>query len=338
MKKNYLKALLYCVPLVFNYSVFAQKKIDTHDTSYYKTFPHSLTPRFYFSKKYADLTFQSADGSKDLQYRANTKLNMGIGATYNNLTLNVALGFGFLNNKNEDRGKSKSLDLQLHLYPNGWAADVLAMHYKGVYAFPKGYASDNSNTYYYRPDIKLNLFGVTAYRVANSNKFSYRAAMVQNEWQKKSAGSLLYGGGIYYSGFQGDSSIIPSKVTASFLEAGVDNFHFISIGPGVGYAYTVVAAQHLFLMGSLIANANINFSTAENQSNNAKNNKVSFEPAAVFKAAAGYNGNVWDVSINCASNAFLVKEAAVSKANFLSTGNFRLIIAKKIMLNKKSAQ
>lgn len=334
MKKKYLKAFILCLPILISCSLFAQKKADTHDTSYYKTFLHSLTPRFYFSKKYADLTFQSADGSKDLQYRANTKINMGVGATYNNFSLNVAFGFGFLNNNNKDRGKSKSLDLQLHLYPTGWAADVLAMHYKGVYAYPKGYASYNSNIYYYRPDIKLNLFGITAYRVANANRFSYRAAMIQNEWQKKSAGSLLYGGGIYYSGLQGDTaSIIPSKVSGSFSQAGVDNFHFISVGPGVGYAYTVVAAQHLFLMGSLIANANVNFSTDE--INSTKSNKVSFEPAAVFKAAAGYNGNVWDISVNCASNAFLVKEAAVAKANFLSTGNFRLIIAKKIMLKKK---
>jgi uncharacterized protein DUF4421 len=334
MKKKFLAALIFCLPVLINYSALAQKA-DTHDSTYYKTFPHSLTPRFYFSQKYADMTFQSADGSKDLQYRANTKLNMGIGATYNNLTLNVAFGFGFLNNNIEEKGKSKSLDLQLHLYPNGWAADLLAMHYKGVYAYPKRYAADNLNTYYYRPDIKLNLFGVTAYRVANAKRFSYRAAMVQNEWQKKSAGSLLYGGGIYYSGFQGDSSIIPSKVSTSFSQAGIDNFHFITIGPGIGYVYTIVAGQHLFLMGSLIANANMYFSTDEN--NNAKNNKTSFEPAAVYKAAAGYNGNVWDVSVNWAGNAFLVKEAAVSKANFLSTGNFRLIIAKKIMLKKKSS-
>lgn len=332
MKKKYIPNFILCLFLLINHFAYAQK-IDTHDSSYYKTYPHSLTPRFYFSQKYANIVFQSADGSKDLQYRANTKFNMGIGATYNNLTLNVAFGFGFLNNKNENRGKSKSLDLQLHLYPNGWVADVLATHYKGVYAFPKGYAAANPNIYYYRSDIKLNLFGITAYRVPNSNKFSYRAAMVQNEWQKKSAGSLLYGGGIYYSGIQGDSSIIPSEVATSFSQAGIDNFHFITIGPGVGYAYTAVAAQHLFLMASLIANANVNFSTDENAGT--KTNKVSFEPATIFKAAAGYNGNVWNVSANWAGSAFLVKEAAVSKTNRLSTGNFRIILAKKIMLKKK---
>lgn len=331
MKKQYLSVFTFCISVLINYCASAQK-IDTHDTSYYKTFPHSLTPRFYFSRKYTDLTFQSADGSKDLQYRANTKLNMGIGATYNNLTLNLALGFGFLNNNIEEKGKSKSLDLQLHLYPNGWAADLLLIHYKGFYAYPKGYAADNAGLYYYRPDIKLNKVGITAYRVANAKRFSYRAAMVQNEWQKKSAGSLLYGGGIYYAAFKGDSNVIPPKVAASFSQAGINDFHFISLGPGIGYAYTLVAAQHLFLMGSLIANANVNFATDEN--NNVKNNKTSFEPAAVYKAAAGYNGNVWDVSINWAGNALLIKEANVSKANFLTTGNFRVILAKKIMLKK----
>lgn len=330
MKKIY--AVFTCLLFLMSYHISAQKA-DTHDSSYYKTFPNSLTLRFYFSKKYANLYFQPTDGSKNLQYRANTKLNMGIGFTYHNFSLNGALGFGFLNNNQDEKGKTKSLDLQLHLYPTGWTGDLLAVHYKGLYAYPKDYASNTPNVYYYRPDITFNLFGLSAYRVVNSNKFSYRAAMTQNEWQKKSAGSLLYGGGIYYSEFSGDSSIIPSKLAPSFLQAGVTNFHFVTVGPGVGYAFTLVAAQHFFFMGSVIANANINFSTDE--AGGAKKNKVSFEPGAVGKAAIGYNGNVWDVSMNWAGNAFLTKEPVASKTNFLSTGNFRLIFAKKIMLKQK---
>ena len=86
-------------------------------------------------------------------------------------------------------------------------------------------------------------------------------------------------------------------------------------------------------MGSLIANANVNFSTDEK--NGTKSNKVSFEPGAVGKAAIGYNGNVWDVSMNWTGNAFFVKEPVASNTNFLS-GNFRLILAKKIMLKQKA--
>lgn len=318
--------------VIINHSAYSQK-IDMHDSNYYKTYPRSLTLRFYFSQKYANLIFQSIDNSENLQYRANTKLNMGIGFTYNNLSLNGALGFGFLNNNYNEKGKSKSLDLQLHLYPTGWAGDLSLTSYKGFYIYPKGYAADNANAYYIRPDIKFNLFGLTAYRVANFKRFSYRAAMIQNEWQKKSAGSLLFGGGIYYSSFKGDSSIVPSTVALSFAQAGVDNTQFVSVGPGIGYAYTLVAGQHFFIMGSLIANGNIYFFTDENSGE--KNNKVSFNPVAVFKAAAGYNGNIWDVSVSWAGNEFLIKDPAASKAGYLSTGNFRINLAKKIMLKKK---
>lgn len=333
MKKIYTAAFICCLLLSASCYTSAQK-VDTHDSSYYKTFPNSLTLRFYFSKKYASLNFQPTDNSKNLQYKANTKLNMGIGFTYHNFSLNGALGFGFLNNKYDEKGKSKSLDLQMHLYPTGWAADLLVTHYKGLYAYPKNYASYTPDIYYYRPDLTFNLFGLSAYRVVNSNKFSYRAAMIQNEWQKKSAGSLLYGGGIYYSELSGDSSIVPPKLASSFLQTGVTNFHFVTVGPGVGYAFTLVAVQHFFFTGSVIANANINFSTDEAGAE--KKNKVSFEPGAIGKAAIGYNGNVWDVSMNWTGNAFLTKEPVASNTNFFSTGNFRLIFAKKIMLKQKN--
>ena len=78
---------------------------------------------------------------------------MGIGATYNNLTLNVGYGFGFLNN-GEKKGKTKSFDLQAHLFPYKWALDVLAIRHKGVYSEQGSYVTDAPENSYYRPDIQ----------------------------------------------------------------------------------------------------------------------------------------------------------------------------------------
>ncbi len=94
--------------------------------------------------------------------------------------------------------------------------------------------------YYLRPDIKRDVIGISAFRVANANKFSYRAAITQNEWQTKSAGSLLYGGEIYYGQVKGDSAIVHNKVSNNFEQAGLNKINFISVGPGIGYAYTLV--------------------------------------------------------------------------------------------------
>src|SRR6266540_597951 len=246
------------------------------DTSYYVTYPGTLTTRFYFSKKYATFTFPAMDNEKSIQYRPNTKLNMGIGASYRGLSLNIGYGFGFLNNNNE-KGKTTSLDLQLHIYPhNKWAIDVLGIATKGYYLSPKGYAAPDLNSYYYRPDIKTDFICIAAYRVANGERFSYHAAMTQNEWQKKSAGSLLYGGEAYYGTIKADSALVPNEIK----------------------------------------------------------NKLAINPAAIYKAAIGYNSNTWSVSASWTGNALWAKGTSSSDPYSLTTGDYRLTLAKKILLKK----
>jgi hypothetical protein len=86
-------------------------------------------------------------------------------------------------------------------------------------------------------------------------------------------------------------------------------------------------------MGSLVGNLDINFSSEDK--NGTSDSKVSVEPVIIYKAAAGYNSSTWSVTVNVAGNALWFKGAASDKAYFLSTGNYKLFIAKKIMLKHK---
>lgn len=328
MKKYYFLIIIICL-LLNTYKSEAQK-ITPHDTGFYTSYQHLFMGRVYFTQKYDHVTFPAFDKSNNLKYASNGKLGFGIGATYNNLTLNVAYGFSFLNN-NKDRGKTKGLDFQFHLFPSKWAIDANLTGYKGAYILPQGFGTESSNGYYYRNDVKMDLFGLSAYRVANSNRFSYRAAMVQNEWQKRSAGSLLYGGGIYYGAVKGDSMLIPSKVANLFPDPLINNLHYITVGPGIGYAYTAVAAQHFFIMGSVIANVDVNF--VKEQDATGSNSKIGIAPFAIYKGAIGYNGSVWSVAAIVGGNALLFKGSA-NKDYFQSTGQYKLFIAKKIFLKK----
>lgn len=330
INKKYCFAIVVFILTLHN-TGYSQKLL--HDTAYYKTFPDALTVRIYSVKDYANFNFSALSNNSNLKYRPNTNVNLGLGATYNNVSLNLSAGFGFINKVNDDKGKTKSIDFQLHFFPRKWVSDLLYLHYKGFYAAPEGYASIIPNSYYYRPDIKMDMIGFTAYRNVNYRKFSFRSAFNQNEWIKKSAGTLLFGGGIYYQNiYSKDSSLIPPKVAQYFSNADFKNFHFVSIGPGIGYAYTLVIKKHFFLLGSAIINGDINFSTDGNGTIN--NKKTSFEPAGVFKAALGYGGNVWNVSLNWAGNVLLTQQANVSKANVFPSGNIRLMLAKQIMLKK----
>jgi hypothetical protein len=331
-KRTYqLPAILCLLMLILSCNVNAQHK-PLHDSNYYKTYPQKLTTRFYFSKKYTSVSVPAINENADFKYRANTQLNMGVGATYNNISLNLAYGFGFLN-PDDEKGKSKSIDLELHVYPYKWAVDVLGIRHKGLHISPKGYAATTANNYYYRPDAIMTLAGVSAYKVLNTDRFSYNAAMIQSEWQIRSAGSFLYGGEIYYGSLKADSSLIPATKENLFAQAGFNKMQFFTLGAGGGYAYTLVAAKHFFVTGSVIANLDIHFST-ENF-NGAQNKKTTVAPSFIYKAAVGYNSNDWNISANWAANTIWIKGASDARAYMIPTGNYRFILAKRIKLKRK---
>jgi len=311
------------------FAVKAQGKV-TNDTNYYETYPNKLTTRLYLSQKYLKFTIPSTS-QKDIEYKANTKMNMGIGVTYHNFSLNVFYGFAFLN-KDTAKGETKGLDLQLHLYPRKWAIDLLAVFPKGYYLGPKGYAAAGPNRYYYRPDVKLSLMGVSAYRVPNKAKFSYRAAITQNEWQKRSAGSVLYGGIAYYGTVKGDSSLVPKSIQGGFPQVGITNINFTALGAGIGYAYTLVIKKHFFITASAVGNADLTFTSEEGTGG--KHRKVSIGPTIIYKGAIGYNSSTWNISMNGLGSALWTKGEASAQNYYLPTGAVRLVISKKINLKK----
>lgn len=308
----------------------AQKKFQ-HDSTYYETFPDKVNVRLYVSQKYVHLNFPGSQGAKELEYKANPKMNLGIGFTTKSFSLNIFNGFAFFNKEKEPRGKTKGLDLQFHLYPKKWTIDILAEMPKGFHIEPKGQAGAAADAYYYRPDIKTSLYSLAAYRIPNKEKFSYRAALLQTEWQKKSAGSFLFGGNIYRGKMEGDSALVPRAIEAGNQVAGMTKMDVFGFGPGAGYAHTFVVKQHFFFTGSIIANANLNF---VNEYSVKKSQKTSLNLSEVFKAAVGYNSSTWNISANWAGNGQWVRGSLSPNSYFFPSGNIRIVVAHKFEKHK----
>lgn len=317
---------------MFPKATYAQKEVK-HDSTYFVTYPGTLTARFYFSKKYTSFFVPATNESGQYKYRPNTKLNMGVGATYKNFSLNLAYGFDFLNH-DEQKGKTKSIDLQLHLYPSKWSVDLLGIFHSGLDFYTNNISVPDTVQYFYRPDVKQRFVGVSAFRVFNHERFSYNAAMIQNEWQKKSAGTMLLGGHAYYGQIMSEDSALLTKAPESDGSNGysIDKINFFSVGPGIGYAYTLVIKKHFFITGSLIGSANFLFSSESGM--NPGDNKFSVNPAAIYKAAIGYNSDTWCVTANIAANTLWINADSAPSDYSLTTGNYRIILAKKIPLKK----
>ncbi|MDP4131259.1 MAG: DUF4421 domain-containing protein [Bacteroidota bacterium] len=329
------KCFFYFLFFIFYLPVaHAQTPRLDHDTSYYRTYRDRVTARAYLSRKYTALRFDPPGSVPDFDYHPNTSLNLGIGATYHAFTLNIGFGVNRFNPE-EIRGKTRYLDLQGHFYARKWNIDLLGEFYRGYYLTPKGLAAPAGEDYYKRNDLKLDLIGVAFYRSLNDRRFSYQAGLLQNEWQKQSAGSILVGGEIYYGSIHADSALVPGKLDTSYRKLNIDKLHFFEIGPGIGYAYTLVVKQHFFLLASVTINLAVRLSAEISHSTGKLEDQIDFTPNHIVHVGLGYNTENWCLStlwVNTRINA------AGITSNYqygVATGNYRLIFAKRLRINRK---
>ncbi len=333
MIKTIVSILMTFAFFICSLSLNAQKDFK-HDTTYYERFPDKTTVRLYLSKKYVHLNFPSDGNANDLEYKANPKLNLGAGITIKNISINLFNGFSFLNKNTDEKGKTKGFNFQVHLYPRKWAIDLLYISPKGYHLEPQGMAGAPADKYYYREDVKTTFFGISAYQVPNKERFSYRAALLQTEWQKKSAGSIIYGGEFHHGTVQGDSALIPGSLGSKYPQQGINKINVLTFGPGAGYAYTLVIGQHFFMTGSMVINLDVNFIREEDEVRKEKN--VSLNPSTVFKAALGYNGRKWNISANWTGSSLSMQGSLTPENYKFSSGNIRVVVAHKFDRHKRS--
>jgi hypothetical protein len=312
----------------------AQTPSRDHDSSYYSTYRDRVTARAYLSRKYTVLRFDPPGSFPKFNYQANTTLNVGIGATYHAVTVNIGIGVNRFNPE-EIRGKTRYLDLQGHFYARDWNVDLLGEYYRGYYITPKGFAAPPGEDYYKRNDLALDLTGIAFYRSLNDRHFSYQAGLLQNEWQKKSAGSILVGGEIYYGAIHGDSALVPSKLDSDYQKQNIDRLHFFEIGPGVGYGYTLVIQEHFFVLGSATVNLAFRYSRERSGFTGKYEDRFDFTPNDIIHLGMGYNTDKWCLSALWISTRLNAKGETSGYRYGIATGNYRLIFAKRFKINRK---
>ena len=320
---NFFGRIVCCVLLsLFTLSATAQNDRG-NDSSYYIYFPNSVTARLYTSQKYSRFNLK-ARNAPALHYLPNTTFNLGIGATYHNFSLNLAYGFGFLN-PGKKINKSRYLDLQTHLYQPKWVTDAYGQLYQGFH-LPGSFNEPVKN--YYRKDLQLYLFGLSRYYIFNAEKFSYRASFKQNELQKKSAGTWLAGVELYYGIVKADSNLIPKSVSEKYPQKNLTKTNYLSIGPGIGYAYTQIMARHFFITGSITGDLAFSFANEHLQNNSSAH--FSLNPVTRFRVATGYNTSTWNISANWVFDNLAFEGVKKNTAYWFNTGNFRIVIAKRL--------
>ena len=126
---------------------------------------------------------------------------------------------------------------------------------------------------------------------------------------------------------------MPSTIDPAYAALGFDKVHFFEIGPGIGYAYTVVFNQHFFVLASATVNLDLRFLLESGLVQ--RSQKVDISPDYIFHAGAGYNSDNWDLSVKWVGNQVYAKGAYTGYRYSVSTGNYRLIYARRLTLSHK---
>jgi hypothetical protein len=298
------------------------------DTNYIRSFPGKVTGRLFLSQKYTNLQIIDGRNGPALEYEPNTTLNLGVGATAGLFTLNLAYGFEFLN-PDVGKGSTRYLDLQSHVYSRKLVIDFFGQFYRGLYlSNTSEHAPDYPKPYYIRGDIYEQVFGLTAFYLFNHEKYSFRAALVQNEQQLKSAGSWLLGAEGYYTYAVGDSALVPS-----FMPEGTfNNFRTVNqligfkVGPSGGYAHTFVIAKHFFIMISFTVQLGIGRYSTFRTDREAEVTGA-FNASTFGRYALGYNSEKWFLGLSSVDNAIGVAPRVEGVRTIFGIGNARLNFA-----------
>jgi hypothetical protein len=308
-----------------NHHSYAQSK---EDTTYYVDYREKLTTRLYVSRKYTSLLIREKIGDSRIRLTPTSTLNLGIGATYNNFTLNLAYGFNFMN-PNRDQVDTRYLDLQAHIYPKNWVIDLFGQFYNGF--FLRNYSGplpDIPENLAY-PDMNVRKFGANVQYLLNGEKLSLKAAFLQSAWQKKSAGSLVAGMEFYFGHASDEGNLIPEFIPDP-LE--FKRLAFFEFGPNLGYFHTFVFAKHFFITGMVSGNIGLGNTTLS--SNLAKEGRWGFNSNYFLRGFLGYNGPVWSINANYVHNNVRIEEARSFVTDF-QTGNYRINVVYRFNVGPK---
>lgn len=311
------------------------------DTNYVVSYLDHLTTRLYASIKSAGITLADEKNNKQIIYHPNEPLILGFGANYGILGLNIGFNFPFINNDDDKYGTTDYLDLQTHIYLRPLTLDLYLQYYKGFHQTdPNDWYTDwpQTDTVPKRSDVRSISLGFNGQYIFNNKKFSLRAPFLQNEWQKKSAGSFLAGINIFFVDVKGDSSLIPSigGDTNFFEGMHFSQYRMINGGPIAGYAHTFVVKQHFFLtlelMGGLSGGGSWAYTHEETE---ADRSGFTLAGNLTGRIAVGYNSKRVFVGVSYLGT-FIRNQSPVPQTWLgYNTGMFRFNIVYRFRFKKE---
>jgi hypothetical protein len=318
---SFCKTFFLVTFLLVAFRIHGQTSKPTFDTTYIESHPEQINLRLYLSHKFTNFVVRVPEENRRYVYQPNSGLNLGVGFTYQNFTLNLAFPVGFLN-PNRYKDWPRFLDLQSHIYSRKMIIDLFGQFYGG-YSIQQKYLK-NSTVDYLREDMRLNSVGINFNYLFKGERISIAASFNQSAIQKKSAFSPFVGFEVYGGGMKGDSLLLPSSENLDILN--FKRSSYFQFGPNTGAAATLVFGKGFFVTAVGSVNLSVGYGEWENTIEQKKWGAV---PTYFIRGFVGYNNRKFSVNANAVyKNLNLINSGPFDQA--VNTGNIRFNIIYKL--------
>lgn len=239
---------------------FSDKTIDSVPTTpFYLDLTDKLTFKLLAEHRENAYNISDTNNLNATHFIPNDALTIGLGFNYK--FIGISATFIPISAKYELKyGKTQKLDLQANFYTKEFGFDIRLDYYKGFYVGnPDNFHSSAPiNNQLKRSDIRSLSVGTDLFYIFNSDEFSFRNTLTNNEWQKKSAGSFYTGLRFSYFSMEGDTILGPVGIMDSLNpDAFVNKINAYSAGVFGGYAYTLVIAKNYFISAAIAPTINV---------------------------------------------------------------------------------
>lgn len=273
------------------YNLTARQRSDSIRAEYIKEYPDDFG--IWPMLKYRALSFSIDDKNEkqpSVTFNPNNDFKLGAGFYLFELTFEVSFSVPIAVRDESIYGKSSATDLQINMLSKSIGLDLYYQKYSGFYKDDESVSIPSGEAYPQRPDIFTRNFGVSAFYVWNSEKFSIRSSYNYADRQKKSAGSFILYGTINAFRVAGDSSILSATNQVEFGEGSdFTRLRYTTFSLAPGYSYNLVL-KRVFVNGTFALGPAHHWIYYRNKTGN-EHYDILFNNTYTLRLAVGYNGN-----------------------------------------------
>lgn len=282
------------------------------DTSFIKDYKDRLTTRYYLLAQNTELLVSPRPGT-NLTYQPNETGRFGLAAFFNWFGLGLSVGTRFFRKDPDIYGTTRSYDFRVNAYGKFLAVEGYVQYYRGFYM---NYRLKEFKETFIIPGMSVVSLGIDGTYIYNFARFSIRAAFVQNEQQKRSAGSLMVKPTIRYYHISSDTGIIPGSVIDDYsvTHENLLSGDFTTLGLGPGYIYTFVFLKHFYFTAG--AQMEMHWNIASYITTTGYRRESGFAFPGTVRLVLGYNSDTWFTGASYISTLFYMQPGLSDQGHF----------------------